>query len=528
MFDKLKIGWSPLTNRVFLVLWLATLFSNIGTWMQNAAAGWLMTELNPSPLMVSLVQAATVFPMFLFALPAGSLADIIDKRKILIVVQIVLTVLMGFLSLLVYFQYITPGWLLLFTFLSGAGAAIIYPSWQAIVPGLVKREELTKAITLNGISMNLSRAVGPALTGIVIALVGIASPFAINALSNVGIIMALLWWKPKASRVSKYPAEKFISSIKIGIRHARANIRLKASIVRSAGFFIFASCYWALMPLVANEQIHRGPAFYGFLLGMIGLGAIIGSLLLDDLRSKYNADQLVSIGTVGTAIALLLLGAAHHPLVGLIASFIAGLSWIIILPTLVSLAQLALPDWIRGRGIALYTTIQFGSMALGSAIWGQIGNHVGVSNTHYIAGLSILLTLFLTKRWTLHRESNIDITPSNHWRDPDIAIPVKNNEGPILVTIQYHVIPKYRQSFIDDMQIIKRQRMRTGAYFCEVFEDVEDPNVFFEIFLIENWLEHLRQHERTIKHDLIIRDKVLSYLEDGTMIINHYIARSPE
>jgi MFS family permease len=524
IFVNLHTAWSPLRNRVFLVLWLATLFSNIGTWMQNAAAGWLMTELNPDPFMVSLVQVATVFPLFLFALPAGSLADILDKRKILICMQILLTICMATLGLLVYLHWITPSSLLIFTFLSGTGAAIIYPSWQAIIPQLIPREELPKAITLNGISMNLSRALGPALTGVIIAVIGMSSPFWVNALSNIAIIIALIWWQPKKVRLSKHPAEKFFGSIKMGLRHARSNIRLRASIVRSGGFLVFASCYWALLPLVASTQIHAGPTFYGFLLGMVGLGAIIGFFLLHDLRAKFNVDQIVAIGTVGTSIALLLFGAARHPLVGLIASFIAGLSWIMILPTLVTSAQLALPDWVRGRGIALYTAIQFGSMAIGSAFWGEFAQYIGVANTHYLAAFGILFTLFLFKRWQLHRESVMDITPSKHWQDPLIDVAIEDQAGPVLITIQYHVLPEHRMGFIKDMQIISRQRKRSGAYIWELFEDISKKNVFLETFYVETWLDHLRQHERVIKHDLIVRNRILSYLEQPSAI-THYIAR---
>jgi len=492
--------------------------------MQNAAAGWLMTELTSSPFIISLVQTATVFPLFLFAFPAGSLADIIDKKKILICVQVTVTVIMMILSILVYRNQINPAWLLFFTFLAGTGAAIIYPSWQAIVLDIIERDEIPKAVTLNGISMNVSRAIGPALAGVIIALAGIASPFLFNALSNIGVIAALIWWKSDKKVPNKHPSEPFLSSMKLGVRHAFSNIRLRTSIVRGSGFLIFASCYWALLPIVATAQIKSGPAFYGFLLGMIGVGAITGSFLLSGLRSKYNADQLVSIGTVGTAISLLLFGATHQPLVGLIASFIAGICWIMILPTISSFAQMALPEWIRGRGIALYSTMQFGSMALGSLLWGKIANYAGVSYTHYIAAFTILLTLLLTKSWQLHRDNDIDVTPSKHWVDPDIAVSINNNDGPVLVTIKYAVRQHHRDDFIKDMQIIKRQRLKTGAYTWQLFEDIEKPNVFFEIFLIDTWLEHLRQHDRTIKHDLITREKIRNYLEQNAEI-THYISR---
>lgn len=522
----IKNAWSPLTNRVFLVLWCATLFSNIGTWMQNAAAGWLMTELDPSPLMVSLVQASTVFPIFLFALAAGALADIVDRRKILIFTQLVLALLMGILGFLVHINYITATWLLVFTFLSGTGAALIAPSWQAIVPQLVPRQELTKAITLNGISMNLSRAIGPALTGVIIAVLGISYPFWFNAMSNFAIIIALIWWRPVREFQSKLPTERFFSSIKLGVRHARANMRLRASIIRGAGFLVFASCYWALLPLIANEQIKGGPAFYGFLLGMIGIGAIVGSFLLHELRSRFNTDQIVNIGTIGTSLALLLFGAAYHPLIGIIACFMAGFFWILVLPPLVTVAQLALADWVRGRGMAVYTTIQFGAMAVGSALWGQVASHINISNTHYLAAISILLTLFLQKKCKLHRDSDIDITPSEHWEVPHMAISIKNNEGPVLVMVQYAVLEQRRTDFIKDMKMIERQRKRTGAYFWKIFESVEQSNIFIEIFFVETWVEHLRQHERTIKHDLILRNRINGYLENAPATVTHYIARA--
>ena len=517
--------WSPLKNKVFLVLWLATLFSNIGTWMQNAGAGWLMISLNPDPFVVSLVQVATVFPMFIFALPAGSLADIFDRRKILLIVQIILTVLMSILGLLVSLHYITPFWLLLFTFFSGMGAAIIVPSWQAIVPQLIPKSDLAKAITLNGISMNISRAIGPALTGLVIAFMGLSAPFWLNAISNLGIIWALIWWKPENNLQSKLPAERFMSSMKMGIRHVSANMRLKATIVKSATFFLFSSTYWALLPLIASEQIKGGPTFYGMMLGMIGVGAIAGTFLLPALRKRFNADQLVVIGSIGTSFALVLFGLAKHPTLGILASLIAGLSWIMALPTFSVIAQFSLPNWVKGRGMALYTTIIFGAMALGSAFWGQLAKYIGISWTHYFSAVGMLISLVLIKRWKLHRDNDIDLTPSNHWRNPEISFEVENNEGPVLITIQYFVLNECRGQFLQDLKVLSRQRIRTGAYKWHIFEDLEKENVFLEIFLVETWLEHLRQHERIIRHDLILKERINTYLSQKPVLVTHYIAR---
>src|SRR5450631_3689410 len=245
--------WSPFRHRVFAVLWTATVISNVGTWMQNAAAGWLMTGLNPNPLVVSLVQVATTLPMFLFGLPAGALADILDRRRLLIGVQIGLTLSIAIFAVMVWRQWATPVTLLVFTFLTGAGAALIGPSWQAIVPQLVPREHLGPAVAANSIGLNISRAIGPALAGFIISELGIAAPFWVNAASNVAVIGALIWWQPPVARSDRLPAERFGSAMLIGLRHAAANLGLRATMVRAIGFFISASAYWALLPLVARD-----------------------------------------------------------------------------------------------------------------------------------------------------------------------------------------------------------------------------------------------------------------------------------
>lgn len=272
--------WSPFRYSTFTVLWIATVVSNIGTWMQNAAAGWLMTGLNPDPLVVALVQVATSLPMFLFVLPAGALADIIDRRHLLLVVQIAAAVIIAVLSLLVWADMVTPFILLAFTFLAGINAALISPAWQAIVPELVPRQDLHAAVALNSVGFNIGRVVGPALAGLIIAGMGMAAPFWLNAISYLGVIAALIWWHSPGSRTGHLPAECFGVAIRIGLRHARHNPHLRATLIRAAGFCVFASAYWALLPLVARNQVVGGPELYGILLGAIGIGAVGGSFAL--------------------------------------------------------------------------------------------------------------------------------------------------------------------------------------------------------------------------------------------------------
>ena len=332
---------------VFAVLWTATLVSNVGTWMYSAASGWLMTSLNPDPLIVALVQTATTLPVFLFALPAGALADIFDKRKFLIVFEIVNTALCAAYAAVVGFGLATPHNLLLFTFLIGAAGALTLPAWQSIVPQLVPKEDLTSAVAANSVGVNISRALGPALGGAAIASLGIVSPFWINAISNLGVLAALLWWRRPNSSRSALPAERVGGAIEAGLRYVRHSPALRATMVRAATFFLFASTYWALLPLLARQQIASGPELYGLLLGAIGAGAVCGAFVMPWLRTRLGPNLLVTSGMVGTAVTLALYGLAHDAITALVASLLAGVSWISVLATLAISAQVALPDWVR-------------------------------------------------------------------------------------------------------------------------------------------------------------------------------------
>ena len=251
--------WSPFRSRVFTVIWTATVVANIGSWMYNAAAGWLMTSLDTDVLSVSLVQVASGLPMFLFAMPAGALADIVDKRRFMIVVETAITILSALFAAMVWLHLATPGLVLLFMFLIGTGAALTAPAWQSIVPLLVSRPELAPAVAANSVGINISRAVGPALGGVIIAGFGLAAPFWLNAISNIGTVGALVWWRSPQKQAGRLPAERFISAIRTGFRHARNNPHLRATLIRGAAFFLFASAYWALLPLVARNQIAGGP-----------------------------------------------------------------------------------------------------------------------------------------------------------------------------------------------------------------------------------------------------------------------------
>ena len=518
-------SWSPFGHRAFVILWVATVVSNIGTWMQNAAAGWLMTGLNPDPLVVALVQVATTLPMFLLGLPAGALADILDKRWLLVAVNAVLTVLTGGFAILVTMQLVTPVSLLAFTFLFGGGAALIAPAWQAIVPMLVPRQDLPPAVALNSVGINISRAVGPALAGIIIGTAGLAAPFWLNALSNLGVIAGLIWWQPPRATARRLPEENFRSAVRIGLRHAVNNPHLRATLLRSGGFFLFASAYWALLPLVAREQIAGGPELYGILLGAIGAGAVAGAFALPRLKQLLGADGLVAVGTAGTAIAMVIFGLARDPVTAMIASIVAGLSWIAVLATLNVSAQVALPSWVRGRGLAVFAIIQFGSMSAGSGLWGQAAGSLGLAAAHFIAAAALVAAVPLLWRWKLQTGEDVDMLPSMHWPAPVISGDVAADRGPVLVTVEYRVPAQNQRAFLDRMTALEQERRRDGAYGWGLYQDAADAQRFVETFQLSSWIEHLRQHERVTKADQEQQARISDLLVPGTSaVVAHLIA----
>ena len=488
--------------------------ANIGTWMYSAAGAWLMTELDPHPLMVSLVQVATSLPVFLFALPAGALADIIDRRRLLILAESAITVLSAAFAVLVWLGQVTPISLLVFTFLIETGAAFVAPAWQSIVPQLVPRPELPAAVAANSVGVNISRAVGPALGGVLTGTLGISAPFWVNAFSNFGSIGALLWWRPPKSARTRLPAERLANAIRTGLRHARHNPPLRATLLRAVGFFLAASAYWALLPLVARTQIGGGPELYGVLLAAIGAGAIGGALALPRLRAKLGADTLVAAATLGTAAALCLFGIARETWTALAASLLAGACWIAAVSNLNVSAQFALPEWVRGRGLAVYATVFFGAMTLGSALWGELASLFGLSMAHFIAAACAVAAIPITLRWKLQTAAAADLNPSMHWPAPVLSQEIAHDQGPVLVTVEYHVVPQHRAAFLPAVEHLAAERRRDGAYAWGIFEDTAQPGRYLETFLVESWLEHLRQHERVTNADRVLEERVRGMLSE--------------
>jgi MFS family permease len=516
-------AWSPLRTELFRNLWIATIVSNVGSWMQDVGAGWLMTELSPSPSMVALVEAADSIPMMLLALPAGAVADIVDRRRLLIVVQVYLLIVAGTLGVVTLLGLTTAWLLLLFTFALGVGAAMMMPAWSAIVPDLVRTEELSSAVALNSVAINASRAVGPSIAGLLVAAVGPWLVFVLNALSYIGIVALLLRWH-REHRKSTLPAERFLRAIRIGARFVMHAPALKMVLVRGAAFFLFASATWSLFPLIVRRELQRGPEVYGLLLTCIGLGALLGAMLLPRIRAMVSRDVLVAGASALYALAALALAHVHNVALLAVAMLATGVAWISILSALQVSAQITLPPWVRARGLAAFMVVFMGGMAVGSILWGQVATYIGIPNALTAAAVCIVAAIAATWRFKLGQHQVFDFTPTMDWPQPVVAEPPEP-DVPVMVTIHYHIQTDKRAEFVAAMQHVRQMRRRNGAYFWQLFHDSAEPSRFIECFMDESWVEHLRQHERASVADREILGRAKDYLVEGTSTRSfHYLA----
>ncbi|MEE4184304.1 MAG: MFS transporter [Gammaproteobacteria bacterium] len=522
--DSAASAWSPLALPLFRWLWVATLASNVGTWMHEIGAGWMMTSLSPSPVMVALVQTATTLPVFLLALPAGALADIVDRRRYLIGVQIWLA---GVATLLAGFAFggqMTAWSLLALTFGMGAGAAMMMPAWASILPEIVPRAELPAAIALNSLGVNVARAVGPAVAGLIVSFAGTGAVFALNAVSYTGVIWVLTSWQ-RAATASELPTERFMGSMRAGIRYARHAPALHAAIIRGCGFFLFASAAWGLLPLIARRLPDGGPETFGALVAAIGVGAVCGAFLLPRLRAMLSRDVLVASATAAYAVAMLVLGNFSNLAVLCGAMALSGVAWITVLSSLQVAAQMALPNWVRSRGLAVFMAVFMGTMALGSVAWGQVAKLAGIPAALSLSAAGALLMIGVTWRWRISGIEDADLTPATYWPAPTVHAGIEQDQGPVLVTVSYSVQPARRAEFLHAMQLLGKQRKRDGAFFWSVFEDTELPNEFIETFSVESWLEHLRQHERVTGADHELQLQVREMLLAGRPPqVKHFVA----
>ncbi len=518
--------WEPLRRPVFRNRLIASIISNTGSWMQDTAGTWLMTALTASPLLISLMQTAASLPVLLFGLPAGAMADIIDRRRLLLFWGAWMLVVAALLSALTMTGWIGPGWLLILTCLLSVGSAMNGPTWQAIVPELVPREQLPVAIALNSAGFNLARAIGPALGGLTVAAFasvwfGAGLVFSLNALSFIAVLVVIYRWRRTPFFKSMLPAERLFGSMRAGIRYTRFEPALQSILIRAFLQTFCVSAMWGLLAVVARDDLHHGALGYGILNGCIGLGAVIAAIWLPRARQRFSANTIVSAAALMFSITLLVMAWVHFWFPLILVLIAGGMAWTSTASSFNISVQLSVPAWVQARALGIYQMVFQGGLAIGSAFWGGLAERIGTAPALSLAAASLLAGLPLARRFSLTAGVGLDYSPGRLARAltraaPQLVIEPNPEDGPVLITVTFRINPDRADEFIRAAHELGRVRRRDGAVRWSLFRDPFDPARFMETYVVESWLARQRQLERFTVADHAIRNRVFSLHVDAT------------
>ncbi len=485
------------------MLWLASFVSNIGTWMQNVGAVGLMIELSASPVLVALLQTASALPVFLLSLPAGALADLVDRRRMLLLTQTWMAAVALTLAALTLLGFTTPGLLLSLTFLLGLGGALNNPVWQTVTPELVPRPELPQALALNSVSFNLARSFGPALGGLLIGAYSAGAAFLLNGLSFLATIYMVWRWQRAPQPTSSLATERVLAAIRGGVRYARFSPPVQHILVRGGAFTFGASALLALMPAVVARRLLLPVSFYSVLLSCMGAGAVLGALVLPFINKRLNINWRVTLATIIFGGGLLGLAFVDsRPVLGALLVLV-GLAWMLVLNSFSVGVQTSVPRWVQARTISLYLLTIQGGMALGSLVWGTAASRWGLPAALTGAAAWLALSTLLGRRYCLRNpEEPLDFTPARPrptlvlaQAEPDPA------DGPIIITTTYQVSPANRPAFAALMEQLSRIRRREGAIRVGLYGDLADSSRVVEYFMVESWEEYEQLHERGVSRE---------------------------
>ena len=530
---RLPAAIAPLRHPLFRMLWSANVVVSLGVWMQNTGAGWLMTTLQPDPFTVSMVQAATIMPVFLLALPAGALADIIDKRRLILGTQSWMLAAAATLAVLTYFGATGAVGLLALTFAIGVGSAMNSPAWGSVMAEVVPRHDLVQAIALNGVGFNLARAVGPAMAGALVLAGGPALAFALNAISYTAVIVALLTWHRRHRR-SALPREHFLGAMRVGMRFMRHAPVMRAAMFRSAAFFGPCSAPWALLPLVVKLQLGLGAGTFGALLGLMGVGGVTAGMLLPQARAVLSRGNTVLISTLLSSTGIVILAFSRHWLPAAVAMLIFGVGWVAASSVAQGAAQLAAPPWVRSRGLSLYQLASNGAMVAGSFFWGWLGGKIGLSMT-MLAAAGTALALGAVARYFDIDAEPFPITTRTRLPDPpepeavapELADVVAGTRGRILESQKYWIDPTRRAEFLTVMAEVRDVRGRCGADGWQLYEDLAHPQGWLELWSVESWSDHLREAARMSEADRAALGRALAFNVDEPQPPSRHLAVAP-
>lgn len=516
-------AWEPFKNRLFRAMWTASMVSSLGTWIQQVANGWLMTSLTHHPLLVSMVEVCNSLPMFLLALPAGALADVVDRRRYLLATQTWMMLAAAGMGLLALTHQITPARLLIGTFVMSLGVAMNSPGWHSVTPEIVSREHLPGAVALNGLSINAAKAVGPALGGLILLWFTPATAYFLNALSFCGVLSVLLLWK-RRNLPRNVPPERFVSALRVGLRHVRYSVRLRAALSRSTTFLLSSTALWALLPLLCRKDYALGPQGYGIMIACFGVGAVTGTVvLLPRLKQRHSINALTTGGWLTFALSLAGLATLNGGPAAELAMFVGGASWLIIMSQLHLVVQSSAPRWVQARAMSIYLLCFFGAACVGSALWGLVAQHFGVRQALGMASISLFITS-LSALWAPLRSSeNFNLEPSRAWPDPEVAVGPPADHGPVLVTVEYQIDPKDAADFRRAAEVLRAFRYQNGAVQWGIFVDIADPTKYREVYMEEDWGSHLRQHERVTQYETEVAARVYAFHRNlGMPPVTHY------
>ena len=519
---------APLRTGVFFSIWIASLASNVGTLIQTVAAAWLMTSLAHSSDMVALVQGASALPIMLLSIPAGAIADIWDRRALMLLAQGLMAVAAAFLTWLAFRGEVGPWSLLAFTFLLGAGSALYGPAWQSSVGEQVSSVQLPAAVALNSINFNIARTVGPALGGVIVASAGAPVAFLVNAISYVGLIIVLARWR-RPHVAATLPPESMGAALGAGLRYSRLSPAIRTVLVRSSVFGLLASALWATLPLVARDLLNGGPLTFGFLLGAFGVGAVVSALGSAWLRRRHTSDTIVTVGAVAYGVASVVIASSPWLALTSVACLVAGSAWVLSFSTFNIATQTSAPRWVVGRVLALYQTAAFGGIAIGSWLFGEYAELGGLKISLTTAGLLQAGSFLLARRWPLLSTDSIDMGPLRAALDDHAGGNVDPEAGPIVISVEYRIAPEDTALFVRAAHELGRIRRRDGARRWILLQDLDDPRRWLERFETVTWLDHLRQWQRATVADQAVRERVAAmHRGGGAPPVRHLLARAPD
>ena len=500
---------TPFAHALFRAIWIAGLVSNIGTWMQNIAGVWLVTTLTTSALLVALMQTATNLPAFLLSMPAGAMADLIDRRKLLLFTQAFMAAVAIVLGVLTLTGGISALGVLGFTFMVGMGTALNAPIWQTVSTELVPRPVLPFAITLNGVSNNIARAIGPAIGGAIIAYYSSGWVFILNGVSFLGTWVVVYRWRREPNNASG-PAENFMGALRAGIRYVQYSPAIYGVLVRTFAFSFGASAMWALVSVVVARKLHLTSGHYGVMLSWLGAGAVTGAFLLGRAGRWLNFNQRVLLGVLAYAGTNLALALVTHIYLLYAVMFLAGIAWLMVMTSFSTTVQLNVPKWVQARVISIYMLAFQAGLSVGSLVWGQLADHLSLETSLLVAAGWMLASALLALPFPMRAAEGLDLAPAEHWPNPTVEGAVDPDDGPVVVMIEYHVEPANWPHFHEAAERLTRLRLRDGSLRAGVFADLAQPTRLTEFFYVATWGEHQRQHHRFTKEDLTVEAQVLA------------------